>query len=44
MTGTPEGVAPMEIGSTVSVEVKGIGVLTNSVVPSLLIRNGLGYK
>ena len=32
MTGTPEGVAPMEIGSTVSVELEGIGVLTNSLV------------
>jgi len=32
MTGTPEGVAPMEIGSTVSVEVEGIGVLTNPLV------------
>jgi 2-keto-4-pentenoate hydratase/2-oxohepta-3-ene-1,7-dioic acid hydratase in catechol pathway len=33
MTGTPEGVAPMQVGSTVSVEVEGIGVLTNRVVP-----------
>ncbi len=32
MTGTPEGVAPMEIGSTVSVEIEGLGVLTNSLV------------
>jgi hypothetical protein len=26
------GVAPMEIGSTVSVEVEGLGVLTNPLV------------
>ena len=32
MTGTPEGVAPMEIGSTVSVEVEGVGVITNPLV------------
>lgn len=32
MTGTPEGVAPMEVGSTVTVEVEGIGALTNQVV------------
>jgi len=32
MTGTPEGVAPMEVGSTVAVEVEGVGVLTNRVV------------
>ena len=33
MTGTPEGVAPMEPGSTVSVEVEGVGTLTNRLVP-----------
>ena len=32
MTGTPEGVAPMDVGSTVAVEVEGIGVLENKVV------------
>ena len=32
MTGTPEGVAPVEIGNTVAVEVEGIGVLTNPLV------------
>lgn len=32
MTGTPEGVAPMEVGSTVAVEVEGIGVLENRLV------------
>ena len=32
MTGTPEGVAPMPVGSTVTVEVEGIGALTNRVV------------
>ncbi len=32
MTGTPEGVAPMQIGQTVVVEVDGIGALTNRLV------------
>lgn len=32
LTGTPEGVAPMSVGSTVTVEVEGIGSLTNRVV------------
>jgi len=32
MTGTPEGVAPMDVGSTVTVEVEGIGVLENRLV------------
>lgn len=32
MTGTPEGVAPMAIGSTVTVAVEGIGALSNPVV------------
>ena len=29
---TPEGVAPMESGSTVSAEIEGLGVLTNGFV------------
>jgi len=32
-TGTPPGVGPMQAGSTVQVEIEGIGVLKNSVVP-----------
>jgi len=32
LTGTPEGVGPMEVGDRVSVEVEGIGTLTNRVV------------
>ena len=32
MTGTPEGVAPMEVGQTVVVEVEGIGRLENRLV------------
>ena len=32
LTGTPEGVGPMSIGDEVSVEVEGIGQLTNKVV------------
>lgn len=32
MTGTPAGVGPIEVGSTVTVEVEGIGPLTNPVL------------
>jgi 2-keto-4-pentenoate hydratase/2-oxohepta-3-ene-1,7-dioic acid hydratase in catechol pathway len=32
LTGTPEGIGPMLVGDEVSVEIEGIGVLTNSVV------------
>ena len=32
LTGTPEGVGPIEDGDTVSVTVSGIGTLTNPVV------------
>jgi 5-oxopent-3-ene-1,2,5-tricarboxylate decarboxylase/2-hydroxyhepta-2,4-diene-1,7-dioate isomerase len=32
-TGTPPGVAPMQPGSLVEVEIEGIGVLRNRVVP-----------
>ena len=32
LTGTPEGVGPIEDGDTVSVSVEGIGTLTNPVV------------
>jgi len=32
LTGTPEGVGPIEHGDTVSVTVEGIGTLTNPVV------------
>lgn len=31
-TGTPSGVGPMQVGSTVSVEINGIGILRNRVV------------
>jgi len=31
-TGTPSGVGPMQVGSTVSVEIAGIGILQNRVV------------
>ncbi|MCI9067363.1 MAG: hypothetical protein HFI65_01545 [Lachnospiraceae bacterium] len=31
LTGTPEGIGPMEIGDTVKVEIEGIGALTNVV-------------
>ncbi len=33
LTGTPEGVGPMQVGDRVSVTVEGIGTLTNQVVP-----------
>ncbi len=32
MTGTPAGVAPMAVGSTVTVQIEGIGALSNPVV------------
>jgi 2-keto-4-pentenoate hydratase/2-oxohepta-3-ene-1,7-dioic acid hydratase in catechol pathway len=32
LTGTPEGVGPMQIGDTVEVEIEGIGTLANPVV------------
>jgi 2-keto-4-pentenoate hydratase/2-oxohepta-3-ene-1,7-dioic acid hydratase in catechol pathway len=31
MTGTPEGVGPLEAGDVVEVEVGGVGVLRNTV-------------
>jgi 2-keto-4-pentenoate hydratase/2-oxohepta-3-ene-1,7-dioic acid hydratase in catechol pathway len=33
LSGTPEGVAPVEPGNTITVEVEGLGALTNTVVP-----------
>jgi 2-keto-4-pentenoate hydratase/2-oxohepta-3-ene-1,7-dioic acid hydratase in catechol pathway len=32
LTGTPDGVGPMEVGDTVSVTIEGIGTLTNRVM------------
>jgi 2-keto-4-pentenoate hydratase/2-oxohepta-3-ene-1,7-dioic acid hydratase in catechol pathway len=32
LTGTPEGVGPMQVGDEVSVEIEGIGRLTNRVM------------
>ncbi|WP_205870930.1 fumarylacetoacetate hydrolase family protein, partial [Mycolicibacterium holsaticum] len=32
LTGTPEGVGPIEDGDTVSITVDGLGTLTNPVV------------
>jgi 2-keto-4-pentenoate hydratase/2-oxohepta-3-ene-1,7-dioic acid hydratase in catechol pathway len=34
-TGTPPGVGPMKPGSTVRIDIEGIGVLENTVVPAL---------
>jgi 2-keto-4-pentenoate hydratase/2-oxohepta-3-ene-1,7-dioic acid hydratase in catechol pathway len=31
LTGTPDGIGPMTIGDQVSVEIEGIGTLTNPV-------------
>lgn len=36
LTGTPEGVGPMQVGDRVRVEIEGIGSLDNSVVERLL--------
>ncbi|MFB9877119.1 fumarylacetoacetate hydrolase family protein [Planobispora siamensis] len=33
LTGTPEGVGPLQVGDEVSVAIEGIGTLTNRVVP-----------
>ncbi|WP_201839875.1 fumarylacetoacetate hydrolase family protein [Microvirga zambiensis] len=33
MTGTPSGVGPIQVGDTVEIEIPGIGVLRNDVVP-----------
>jgi 2-keto-4-pentenoate hydratase/2-oxohepta-3-ene-1,7-dioic acid hydratase in catechol pathway len=33
MTGTPEGVGPVDVGNTMTVEVEGLGSLTNRVIP-----------
>jgi 2-keto-4-pentenoate hydratase/2-oxohepta-3-ene-1,7-dioic acid hydratase in catechol pathway len=32
LTGTPDGIGPMVVGDEVSVEIEGIGALTNPVV------------
>jgi 2-keto-4-pentenoate hydratase/2-oxohepta-3-ene-1,7-dioic acid hydratase in catechol pathway len=32
LTGTPDGVGPIEHGDTVSISVEGIGTLTNPVI------------
>jgi 2-keto-4-pentenoate hydratase/2-oxohepta-3-ene-1,7-dioic acid hydratase in catechol pathway len=34
-TGTPSGVGPMQPGSTVSIEINGIGVLQNPIIAAL---------
>jgi len=35
LTGTPEGIAPLKIGDTVTVEIESIGMLTNQIEASL---------
>jgi 2-keto-4-pentenoate hydratase/2-oxohepta-3-ene-1,7-dioic acid hydratase in catechol pathway len=32
LTGTPEGIGPLQVGDKVRVEIEGIGVLENSVM------------
>jgi 2-keto-4-pentenoate hydratase/2-oxohepta-3-ene-1,7-dioic acid hydratase in catechol pathway len=32
LTGTPSGVGPMDVGDTVTVEISGIGTLSNTIV------------
>jgi len=41
-TGTPSGVGPMQIGSTVSVEIDGIGTLQNRVVAAIRAASSQG--
>ena len=41
-TGTPSGVGPMQIGSTVSVEIDGIGILQNRVVAATRAASSQG--
>ncbi|MBL1177905.1 fumarylacetoacetate hydrolase family protein, partial [Pantanalinema sp. GBBB05] len=38
LTGTPEGIGPMQVGDHVRVEIEGIGYLSNSLAP----REALG--
>ena len=38
LTGTPSGIGPMQAGDTVSVEIDGIGKLTNYVSAGIKIR------
>jgi 2-keto-4-pentenoate hydratase/2-oxohepta-3-ene-1,7-dioic acid hydratase in catechol pathway len=34
LTGTPEGIAPLTVGDTVSIEIESIGTLTNRIEAS----------
>ena len=38
LTGTPAGVGPLQIGDVVTVEIEGIGALTNHVTPRVTTR------
>ena len=40
LTGTPEGVGPMEVGDEVEVSIAGLGTLTNKVAQALSDTNG----
>jgi 2-keto-4-pentenoate hydratase/2-oxohepta-3-ene-1,7-dioic acid hydratase in catechol pathway len=33
LTGTPDGIGPMQVGDRIRVEIEGIGSLENSIVP-----------
>lgn len=39
LTGTPEGVAPLTVGDTVSIEIESIGTLTNQIEASGGVKN-----
>ncbi len=39
LTGTPEGISPMQVGDTVRVEIEGIGSLENPVIAASLAPN-----
>ena len=43
LTGTPEGVGPMEVGDEVEVSVAGLGSLTNKVVAAVTQRSASGW-
>jgi 2-keto-4-pentenoate hydratase/2-oxohepta-3-ene-1,7-dioic acid hydratase in catechol pathway len=39
LTGTPEGIGPLQVGDKVRVEIEGIGVLENSVMAAASISD-----
>ena len=43
-TGTPSGVGPMQVGSTVSIEIQGIGTLQNRIVAAQQAAAGVSIE